>query len=111
MKKSYAVTSPIKCGGKRYAVGSTIDLEEGEAAKLREAIGDEIASQGGGQASADGVDRFAAIGEAVGRLDPDDKVLWLKNGAPKTEAIAAITGWPVTAADRDAVWVLMGAAQ
>ncbi len=48
--------------------------------------------------------RLAAIKDAIGKLDNANPDLWLKDGKPATEAIAAITGWPVTAADRNTVW-------
>ena len=43
-----------------------------------------------------------AVLAAIGQLDKDDGSLWTKGGKPTTEAIAAVTGWPVTAAERDA---------
>ena len=46
--------------------------------------------------------RLDAIRVAIGELDKEDGALWTAGGKPKTEAIAAITGWPVTAAERDA---------
>lgn len=46
-----------------------------------------------------------AILAAIGQLDKEDGALWTAGGKPKTEAIAAITGWPVTAAERDAATV------
>lgn len=46
--------------------------------------------------------RFDAIRAAVEQLDKGDAGLWTKGGKPTTEALAAITGWPVTAAERDA---------
>lgn len=104
MKKTYLVISPIKCGGKKYPVGSTIALEDGEAAKLREAIGDEVAAQGGGRAPADDAARIAAIAEAIGKLDKEDASLWKKDGAPNTAAIVMQVGFEITAAERDAAW-------
>jgi len=46
--------------------------------------------------------RLEAIRAAIGQLDKEDAALWTAGGRPKTEAIAAITGWPVSAAERDA---------
>lgn len=42
------------------------------------------------------------IKAAIRALDKDDPALWTVTGQPKTEAIAAVTGWPVTAAERAA---------
>lgn len=111
MKKAYLVASPIRCGGKRYAVGSTIELEDGEAAKLREVIGDEVTAQGCGQSPTDSAERIAAVVDAIGKLDTADTGLFTGAGAPKTEALAAITGWPVAGKDRDAAWAQVSAAK
>lgn len=43
-----------------------------------------------------------AILAAIGQLNKEDTALWTAGGKAKTEAVAAITGWPVTAAERDA---------
>lgn len=42
--KTYSVISPLKFGGKKYPVGSTVELENAEAKALRvaEVIGDEV---------------------------------------------------------------------
>lgn len=42
------------------------------------------------------------IKAAVNAMDQNDPTLWTVSGKPKTEALAVITGWPVTAAERDA---------
>ena len=52
--------------------------------------------------------RLEAIRAAVSQLDKEDAALWTAGGKPKTEAIAVITGWPVTAAERDAATVESG---
>ncbi len=111
MKKTYTVTSPIKRDGKKYPVGSMIELEDGDAAKLHEAIGDEVASQGGGQAPTDEAARIAAIAEAIGKLDKADAALWKKDGAPNTAAIVMQVGFEITAAERDAAWAQVSAAK
>lgn len=41
------------------------------------------------------------IKAAVNALDQEDPALWTNGGKPKTEAIAVVTGWPVSAAERD----------
>ncbi len=53
--------------------------------------------------------RLEAIRAAIGQLNKEDAALWTAGGKPKTEAIAAITGWPVTAAERDAATAVGGA--
>lgn len=49
--------------------------------------------------------RLEAIQAAIGQLNKEDAALWTAGGKAKTEAIAAITGWSVTAAERDAATV------
>lgn len=44
----------------------------------------------------------AAIKAAVNGMDQDDAALWTSGGKPKTESIAAVLGYPVSAAERDA---------
>lgn len=51
-------------------------------------------------------DRAAEIQAAISQLDMTDSSLWLKDGSPKTESIAAITGWNVSADERNAAWLL-----
>jgi hypothetical protein len=48
--------------------------------------------------------RVASIKEAIAKLDKADQALWTGTGMPKVPAIAAVTGWEVTQAERDAVW-------
>lgn len=57
----------------------------------------------------DPAERYAAIKTAIANLDKADATAWTKGGSPKTEAIEAITGWPVTAAERDAATAEGGA--
>lgn len=67
--------------------------------------GTSAAASGTGVTAApeDPAERLAAIRAAVAQLDPTNATLWTSGGKPKTDAIAAITGWPVTAAERDAL--------
>lgn len=62
-------------------------------------------------APADPAGRAAAIKDAIGKLDKADASLWTGTGMPKVPAIAAVTGFDVTQAERDAVWAEIKAAQ
>jgi len=42
------------------------------------------------------------IREVIAHLDPDDESLWTKSGKAKTEAIEAMLGYQISAAERDA---------
>jgi len=104
--KSYTVSSPIRHNGKDYAEGDSIDLSDKDAKSLLEinVIGTGAATGKTPTMPLDEAERLAAIVDAIGKLSGKDASLWLKNGAPKTEAIAAITGWDVSAKERDAAW-------
>lgn len=52
----------------------------------------------------DPAERATAIKDAIGKLDKADASLWTGTGMPKVPAIAAVTGFDVTQAERDAVW-------
>ncbi|MDP2805506.1 MAG: hypothetical protein Q8O24_06140 [Gallionellaceae bacterium] len=112
-KKTYAVQSPIKHDGKDYTVGDSIDLDDKEAKDLLavNALSDAV-----GLASniptvpTDPAERLAAIVAAIGKLSPEDASLWLKDKRPDAAAISVITGWPVSAAERNDAWASMQAA-
>lgn len=110
-KKSYEVTSPIRHDGKKYGIGSTIELNEKEATDLRAAgaIGGEVIEKEPTAPTipTDPAERLAAIVAAIGKLNPDDASLWLKDKRPDVAAITAITGWPVSAAERNDAWASM----
>lgn len=55
-------------------------------------------------APTDPAERLAAIKEAIAKLDKDNAALWTGTGMPKVPAIAAVTGWEVAQAERDAAW-------
>jgi hypothetical protein len=55
-------------------------------------------------APTDPAERLAAIKDAIGTLDKADAALWTATKMPKVPAIAAVTGWEVTQAERDAAW-------
>ena len=48
------------------------------------------------------------IVKAIGRLDPNDKTLWGRDGKPKVAGIEKVAGIDVTAAMRDAAWDAIG---
>jgi hypothetical protein len=105
MKKYYTVLSPIRFDGKDYAVGSQIDLEDAEAEGLHEGAIDGTAKEITPLiAPTDEAERIAAVVAAIAQMDTGNSGQWLKDGKPKTDALSALTGWPVTAADRDAAW-------
>ena len=54
---------------------------------------------------------IAAIKDAIAKIAAGDEAAWAKDGKPKTEAIAAITGWPVNATERNEIWEAVKPAQ
>lgn len=109
-KKKYKVLSPVDHDKERYEIDETIELEDKDATGLLavKAI-EEIAAQAGNAADAptDPAERLAAIVAAIGKLNPDDVSLWLKDKRPDAAAISVITGWPVSAAERNDAWASM----
>lgn len=111
MKHFYKVTGRIKHDGKLYAVGSSIELTEDQAERLKKigAVEDVPAAPVAPVAPTDEAERLAAIADAIGKLDTADKAQWMNSGAPKVPAIEAVTGWQLTAKERDAAWAQINA--
>lgn len=57
---------------------------------------------GGDQSAMDS--RMDAIKAAIAQLDPNKAEQWLTNGNPNIDAISALTGFKVLAAERDQAW-------
>ena len=114
-KKIYNVLRPLHHNNVKYIVGETVDLEEemgSPLVKLRvvEDTG-KLAAVAPSGAPADPVLRQAAIVEAIGKLDKENTDMWLRDGKPNASSIAEITGWPVSAAERNEAWASMQPAQ
>lgn len=104
-QKTYNVLLPLDHDNRRIEVGGTVDLEDDQAAPLLtlNVIADTgVAAPTG--APTDPAARLTAIKDAIATLDPNNLDLWLKDGKPDTAAIAAVTGWSVSAAERNAAW-------
>lgn len=106
--RTYNILSPIRTEAGIVKSG-TIQLSDADAKELIEIGAVELAATQTAPAAeqTDPAARQAAIIDAIGQLDPADADLWLKDGKPDTNAIAEITGWSVTAAERNAAWVAM----
>lgn len=102
-KKTYKALEPITLD-REYRPGDTFDAEPADVAG-KDVI-DLTANQAPIPADAptDPAARIAAIVTAIGQIDAADTTLFTGAGVPKTESITAITGWPVTAKERDAAW-------
>jgi|GEM_PF-1015939 len=105
--KKYTAKSPIQFNGKGFEVGDTIELDDSHAAQLLEldAIVESVTPAQNNVP--EGEEKLAAIKAAIESLDAGNKELFTSSGKAKTEAIAAITGWPVSAAERDAAAALI----
>jgi hypothetical protein len=110
-KKTYQVKNAIDHDGKRFDAGEFIDLEDGHAEPLKtvNAIGEPQAASKPASVVPVGDDKAEAIKAAIATLDANNTDAWMGDGKPKTEAIGAITGWKVTAAERDAAWAALTA--
>lgn len=103
-KKTYTVTSPLRCGGD-YAIGDQVDLDDATAAGLIALQVVAALPEGIDPSPLSGADRQAAIIAAIGLLDPESPELWLQDGRPSASAIATqLGGETVAAAERDAAW-------
>lgn len=98
--KKYRVLSPIKTGI-GIVIEGYVEIPDGEVEALTRLgiIGEEEPVQTKSEGS-----RLVALVDAIGKFDKSDPSLWTGSGLPKTEALAAVTGGPVTAAERDAAW-------
>lgn len=104
-KKTYTALSAIEHDQVRYEKDSTIILDDAQA-ELLYAAGAISAPTGDavGEPPTDAAERKAAITAAIAQLDANNGDLWLRDGKPDTAAIAAITGWPLSAAERNVAW-------
>lgn len=99
--EKFEVVSPVKHDGVLYRVGEFI---EGELERFKEMLHIGSVKISDSTPPADPQARIEAVKTAIGQLDVANPDLWLKDGKPATEAIAAITGGPVSAAERDEAW-------
>jgi hypothetical protein len=107
-RKQYAVKTVVDHDNKRYEIGSTIDLDDEQAESLLALKAIEGPTGDAElQVPTDAKERLAAIVTAIGKIDLNNTDLWLKDGKPASEAIAAVLGWSVTAAERNAAWAII----
>jgi len=83
-----------------YAPGDTIPLTEKEAAML----GSNVKPA---EANAD-QNRLEAIAAAIEQLDKNNPDLWTNDHKPQVKAIEEITGFDITAGQRDEAWESVG---
>ena len=107
MQKVYNVLQPLNHDNQRIEVGGTVTLDDDQAAPLLllDVVFDTGVVAQAADASGAPIDpdvRLTAIKAAITTLDPNNLDQWLKDGKPSLDAIAAITGWPVTAVERNA---------
>lgn len=87
--------------GTASAIEETI--KEPASPVANEADAANAAVDGGGDQSATD-SRMDAIKAAIRQLDPNIESNWLTNGNPNIDAIVALTGFKVLAAERDQAW-------
>ena len=104
--RTYVAKSPINHDGKFIPVEGKLEMDEKNAASLVEAgvIEEAPADKKQPEGPTDHAERSAAIKDAIGKLNVDNGELWLKDGRPDAKAIEGVTGWPVSAKERDAAW-------
>lgn len=104
--KKYEVLDSLRHNGKKYfpdSENNIVELTALQAAPLLAlaVVADSVDNK---QAAPEGEERVNLIKEAIAGLDKANAELFAKDGVtPKVGAIEAVTGWPVSAAERDAV--------
>ncbi|MEW6562718.1 MAG: hypothetical protein AB1400_05730 [Pseudomonadota bacterium] len=115
-KLTYRVRLPLDLDNKRYEPGQLVEVEDAHVDALMEVEALEGPVDAPKPAApvatgpADSKVRMAALSAAISSLDPNNADLWLKDGKPSAEAVAAAVGFAVSAAERDAAWTLVNAA-
>lgn len=104
-KKPYPVLDSLRHNGKKYfpdSENNIVELTALEAAPLLAlaVIGESVGDNK--PAAPEGEERVNLIKAAIAGLDKANADLFAKDGVtPKVGAIEAVTGWPVSAAERD----------
>jgi len=109
--KNYTVITPVKDAAGIHQAGEVIELSDKDGAELLGlgAVAESTVPVAPivPQSPVDETVRLDAIKAAIVALDKNNADLWLKDGKPSTDAIAAITGWLVTAGDRNTAWTAL----
>jgi hypothetical protein len=108
-KKTYKALAPFTLNGD-IRPGDTFEADPADVVGLDVVELGDVPS-GAPTAPTDNADRIAAIVAAIGQLDATNTALFTNAGTPKTDGIAAITGWPVIAKDRDVAWAQINTPQ
>lgn len=104
-KKIYTVLFTVNHDNELFGVGSPISLIDSDAEQLLAVKAIKLApEQITLPDTLDEALRLAAIVAAIGQLDKENPDLWLKDGKPDLAAIVEITGWQVSADERNAAW-------
>lgn len=97
----YKVLTPIKDHDGLHQPGETITLTGKDESEMI-VLGAVQAVEMPAELSAE--ERLAAIEVAISQLDPSNDDLWLRDGRPDTNALAALTGFKMSASERNAAW-------
>jgi hypothetical protein len=84
------------------AEGEEKPTERGPEADASEALATAGVDGGGDKSAMDS--RLDAIKSAIAQLDQNNVDHWLTNGSPNLDAVSALTGFKVLAAERDQAW-------
>lgn len=115
-KQTYRARLPLDLDNKRYEPGQTVEIDDEHIEALLGVGAIEGPIDAPKTAApvntgpTDSKVRMASLSAAIASLDPNNTDLWLKDGKPSTEAVAAAVGFAVSATERDAAWTLVSAA-
>lgn len=101
--KKYTALEPLNVNGKPVVVGESVELSDKDAEQPLALNAIVLAGDAKAEAP-EGQERIDAIKAAIAGLNVDVAENWAKDGKPKSDVISKVTGWQVTAAERDAIW-------
>jgi hypothetical protein len=104
----FNVLTPLRHNGEFYSLGAVVEMTQKQAAALLRAaaIVEKPVSQNNFKLVSDNPKANVEmdLSKAISGLDLTDHSLWMKDGRPRTQALAAIVGHRVSAIIRDQLW-------
>ncbi|MBF0380689.1 MAG: hypothetical protein HQL69_06710 [Magnetococcales bacterium] len=103
----FNVLTPLRHNGRSYCPGAVVEMTQQQAAALLRvaAIGETTVLQNGQSSPKNNKPNVDDdLITAINKLDSGDGSLWMKDGRPRTESLAALLGRRVSADERDKSW-------
>lgn len=101
----YMILSPFKDANGMHKPGDAdVSLSSQDATELLEINAVQLSTAAQPVVPVDPHARQTDIISAIQNLDVSNLDLWLQDGRPDIAAITDLTGWPITAGERNAAW-------